>query len=143
MRYYKISVPINASHNFCPESGEKNAHFHTFNICLLLKKLSEDFIEFDRAEEVVRIYFDKYRGKYLNSIPPFDQMLPTIENMGNVFFYEFSERLITTNFKLLQLEIGESLCAVYTISDSIETNMLQYGKIQQLYHVFTSNIFTE
>ena len=43
----------------------------------------------------------------LNEIPPFDILLPTVENMGEQFYIEINKLLLKNGFELYKLEISE------------------------------------
>ena len=77
------------------------------------------FLNFMELDAIVNEYIGQYEGEYLNDISPFDKLLPTIENMGEVFYEDLKECLINRNYDLIQLDISENLLRVYSISDRL------------------------
>lgn len=102
---YKFTFRINASHKAVQSSS---VHSHTFLLVLYIRCKSERFDAFERIEAVVRQYLSAYANKNLHEVPPFDQIVPTIENMGEEFFLRISELLDGEDYELSALEISET-----------------------------------
>ena len=115
---YKLSYYLNAQHSF--DDQKNNIHTHTFHICLYLEDLNkEDFIDYHTVDQAVNQFLNLYSGNYMNEIAPFDRLLPSIENIGEVFYEELKSELIKLEFDLIQLEISENPLRIYSVSDRI------------------------
>lgn len=53
----------------------------------------------------------------LNEKPPFDKLLPTVENMGEVLYKDLSLMLKADGYTLSRLEIGESPQRILEFTD--------------------------
>ncbi len=116
---FKLKYRLNAKHSL--SSDAKNIHPHTFEISLLIEQLQLE-IEIDLYSSIDRIVEDfllLYQNQYLNDIPPFNQLEPSIENMGNIFYEELKVILNNKQLNLIQLEISETPLRVYLVSDRL------------------------
>lgn len=115
---YKLSYYLNALHSM--DNKNISAHAHTFNICLLLEDLRQiGFINFVYINDIVNGFIGQFSGKYLNEMPDFQELLPTIENIGSVFYEELKVLLLNRGYDLIQIDISENPLRVYTISDRL------------------------
>lgn len=101
---YKIRLNIAHTLSLKPE----DAHFHTLEAALLLEPKSTALVAFEKVEKEAEDCLSVYGGQLLNEVPPFDTLLPTIENIGEVFFEKLEERLDGIGFRLIRLEISET-----------------------------------
>lgn len=113
---YKYTFRLNASHSNVGKAS--SVHLHTFEIALYMKPRENAFVEYNQTEKVVRDYLDRFTGKNLNTVPPFDETPPTIENMGEVFFAHLSELLRKEDFDLIKLEVSENPQRIFSISQN-------------------------
>ncbi|MDD4095248.1 MAG: 6-pyruvoyl-tetrahydropterin synthase-related protein [Oscillospiraceae bacterium] len=113
---YKYTFRLNASHSNVGKAS--SVHLHTFEIALYMKPRENAFVEYNQTEKVVRDYLDRFTGKNLNTIPPFDETPPTIENMGEVFFTHLSGLLRKEDFDLIKLEVSENPQRIFNISQN-------------------------
>lgn len=114
---YKLSYYLNAQHSFNNKKGD--IHSHTFSIRLYLGHLKTDFINYSEVEGAINGYLNLFRGRYLNDITPFDQLLPTIENLGKEFYERLKVILEQFGFELIQLDICENPLRIFSISDRL------------------------
>lgn len=125
MQYYKYTSRINISHSI--DSNDKivrqNEHFHSIEVELYINNTKEitvsEFISYDLVEEKLAEYFDKYAGTYVNEREPFNKIIPTIENMGFIFYYEIKQKLESFGYSLSKLEIGEIPSRKFVVTDYI------------------------
>jgi 6-pyruvoyl tetrahydropterin synthase-related domain len=117
---------LNASHTI-RGSGAGQAHGHTFELCLYIEKNTDDFVEFEQIEELINQYLNRFRGRLLNSIEPFDRLLPTVENLGRVFYGALSEPLRRDGYHLIRLEIGETPLSTFSVSDALFVGSLVFN----------------
>lgn len=113
---YKYTFRINASH--ANVTADEGVHNHTFEISLYIKQRAESFTVYEVTESIVQDYLKPYSGVVLNKIPPFDNISPTVENIGEEFFTEISLRLIKTGYELVRLDISENPQRIYSISEA-------------------------
>ena len=112
---YKYTFRLNASHTNV--GRDSRVHAHTFEIALYMKPDTESFVAYDVTEKAVNNYLNGFSGKLINSIPPFNEISPTVENIGEVFFVYISEILSRAGYQLIKLEISESPHRIFSISE--------------------------
>ncbi|PYG85019.1 6-pyruvoyl tetrahydropterin synthase-like protein [Ruminiclostridium sufflavum DSM 19573] len=115
---YKLKYRLNAKHSLL--SDTENIHPHTFEISLFIEQGSKyKQVSFNALDKIVKPFLFRYQNSYLNNIPPFNMLEPTIENMGETFYEELKTILNSKKFNLIQLEISETPLRVYLISDRL------------------------
>lgn len=121
-RYYKYQYRFNASH--CTDACREHAHMHSFTIELYVSKpqQGEQILFFD-MDDMVNQYLDRYNQKYLNDLEPFGGVLPSLENMGDLFFEELLVLLGEKGITLYQLDICENPLRVYQVSTRLHLPM--------------------
>lgn len=115
--FYKFKFYINARHSVEFNNIRSNIHPHTWETVVHIEVNSEDFINFTSFEKVLEKYFDKYEGKYFNDIPHFQDINPTMENIGKKVFIDLEEMLSKSDLRLVRLEISENPTRTYIIDD--------------------------
>jgi len=115
-KQYKYKFYLNMNHSV--EMGGKMGavHPHTWEISMGIALPNEEFIRFSDIEQRVNQILDVYQDKYLNEIPPFTSMNPTLENMCNYMFEKLSKELKERGWLLLIMEISETPSRVYQVS---------------------------
>lgn len=117
-KVYKLSYYLNAQHSF--DYQKNNIHTHTFHICLYIEDLKkDDLINYRTVDQAINHFLKLYSGNYMNDISPFDRLLPSIENIGEVFYEELKLELIKLGLDLIKLEISENPLRIYSVSDRI------------------------
>ena len=117
---YQFKFYLNANHAIEINGHLGQIHPHTWEISIATLKLSEKFISFHDVEIIVEKIFEKYQDKFLNKIPPFDRINPTLENICEVFKDKISSILEGADWKLLKIEVSETPARSYVISLSGE-----------------------
>lgn len=123
---YKYTFRLNASHTNV--GRDSRVHAHTFEIALYMKPDNESFVTYDVTEKTINSYLNGFSGKLINSIPPFDEISPTVENIGEVFFLHISDILSEAGYQLIKLEISESPHRIFSISEG-ETGELKIARL--------------
>lgn len=113
---YKYTFRLNALHSNVGKAS--SVHAHTFEIALYMRPRENAFVEYNETERVVRDYLDRFTGKNLNTVSPFDGTPPTLENMCAVFFEALSELLEKEDFELIKLEVSENPQKKFSISQN-------------------------
>lgn len=112
---YKYTFRLNASH--FTTSNPESIHSHTFQICIYIQIENKEFIAYDIIENRIKEYLEVYTNVVLNDIPPFDAILPTIENIGDVFFLTISQVMNESGFKLTSLEVSDTPQRIYSVNN--------------------------
>lgn len=117
-KYYKYQYRFNASHSF--DNRQESAHMHSFTVTIYVSKYrqSEQIMFFD-IDHVVNDYLKQFEQCYLNDVPAFTDIIPNIENMGDLFFEELKECLLQIGVGLYQLDIFENPLSIYQVSSRI------------------------
>ena len=119
-RAYRIRCQFNAMHNLDLEHPEK-MHAHTFRVMAYLENVGEELERIDACERRMRTYFSSYKGNRLNELQAFRTELPTIENMCKVFYEDLQRELLKEGVSLVELELGDSPLATYSIGSRLLT----------------------
>lgn len=115
-KYYQYKYYLNASHSF--DGLPSHAHAHTFTITLCIQ-VKQEFVSFMTMDKRLENYFGQYAEKYLNMVPEFQEMNPTIENLGDYFYDTLRKRLKDYQMDLMQLEIMETPLRSYIVSNRL------------------------
>lgn len=122
---FKLKYRLNAKHSL--RSDAKNIHPHTFEVSLLIEQfqLKKDVDLYSSIDSIVESFLSLYQNQYLNDISPFNQLEPSIENMGNIFYEELKAILNNEQLNLIQLEISETPLRVYLVSDRLMVSSIK------------------
>lgn len=106
-------------------SGTKGErHPHTWQISLYIVNPKDTFMIFNEVEKIIEDYLGQYQGKYINDLPPFVTMNPTLENIAHCFMEELQKKLNSHNWVIITMEISETPSRSYIISN-VENNIIQ------------------
>lgn len=111
---YKITFKFNASHYM---GSIENIHPHTFFVKIYLSPINDGLVLYENLEKEFNNYISKYGGKVVNDFEEFTDIIPTIENMGRVFFRVFEN--FCKGVKLLRLEISDGPLKTFCIGEKI------------------------
>lgn len=117
LNYYKYKYYLNAKHSF--DNVIEHRHHHTFTITLYIREELKELQLFSSIDRLVREYLQDYERKYLNELPAFAQKIPTIENIGYLFFQGLGQILSKEQIALIKLEISENPLRVYSVSKEL------------------------
>lgn len=118
MRYhqYKFKFYVNASHAIYINGNLGERHSHTWEITINTLKIKNNFVQFDRLEQQIEEFFSRYQESYLNEVPPFHLVNPTLENCCEYFKQELAELLRKEGWLLLLIEMSETPTRAYVIN---------------------------
>lgn len=121
-KQYKFKFYLNARHAIYTDGVLGKPHTHSWEFVLHIVKGRTEFNQFSIIDKTVQDFFAPYQDRYLNSIPPFDVINPTLENTADYFRTALSERLNSIGWMLIMLEVSETPARTYVISllDDIE-----------------------
>lgn len=113
-RTYKIKSYVNASHAVRWKSGTGKKHNHTWKIVCELH-VFEGMVSFFDIEKSLNTAINELSGKYLNDLPEFRVINPTVENVTEYLFNEIDGILRKNNAVLLRIEVSDSPTRSYCI----------------------------
>jgi len=115
-KQYKYKFYLNMNHSVEMEGKRGAIHPHTWEISMGIALAQKEFIRFSDIEKKINEILDRYQDKYLNDVPPFTSMNPTLENMCNYLFEKISKEIKASGWILLIMEISETPSRVYQVS---------------------------
>lgn len=122
MKYgeYRFKFYINANHSIYLSGVRGQNHPHTWEITLDTLKVRDDFVQFDDIEKAVEAYFSTWQDKDINTVPPFNVLNPTLENLCVYFKKALNELLRGKGWLLRTIEMAETPARAYIIDMSDE-----------------------
>lgn len=115
---YRIRYQFNAMHSLDLSIADK-MHAHTFRVIAYLENVGTELEKIDICEKILSEYFSKYKGFRINDVPPFRDLIPTIENMCQVFYNDLAKKLSEEKVELVKLELGDSPLASYSVGKKL------------------------
>ena len=116
---YRFKFYLNAMHSVKISNIDSSTHPHTWEMVLYITKLEEDdFVQFTETENDVELFLSMYERQLLNEIPPFDTIVPTMENIGEVFFKQIINLLKAKGWALQKLEISENASRSFILTNN-------------------------
>lgn len=82
-------------------------HPHTWEFTCRIAVVRHDYTPFHVFERGIKGHLEKYQNKVMNRCPPFDLVVPTIENMTEMFAKEFDAILAEQGGELQSVEGSE------------------------------------
>ena len=125
---YKIKNKLTVFQNFQDRTDPASVYAKTFDITLYVSTAGTKFVRFDVIESSVKQTLGKYSEKVLRQFSPFDQLEPTLENMGNVFYQMIKNDLIPIGVTLEMLEINENPLRTFIVSEANSDKRLLLGE---------------
>ena len=118
MRYsqYKFKFYLNASHAIYIDGSMGERHPHTWEITIHVLKEKQEFIQFSNLEKKIENWMNNYQDKFLNEVPPFDMINPTMENCCDYFKDNLKEILQSEGWTLLNIEMSETPTRSYVVN---------------------------
>ena len=116
-RTYKIKSYVNASHAVRWATGSGKKHTHTWEIVCELHTV-DAMVAFYDIEKNLHQALDELSGKFLNDLPEFKTVNPTVENVTEYLFTKIDKTLRDNGAQLLRIEVSDSPTRAYCISVS-------------------------
>lgn len=113
---YKLKHKLIVLHNFQDNSDPSSVYAKAFEITMFISSLKTGMIRFDEMEAVIAKTLERFSQKELTLTSPFDQLEPTLENMGNVFYQVLRQNLARIDTSLEILEISESPIKTFVVN---------------------------
>lgn len=114
-RTYKIKSYVNASHAVRWATGSGKKHTHTWEIVCELHTV-DVMVAFYDIEKNLHQALDELSGKFLNDLPEFKTVNPTVENVTEYLFTKIDKTLRDNGAQLLRIEVSDSPTRAYCIS---------------------------
>ena len=116
-RTYKIKSYVNASHAVRWATGSGKKHTHTWEIVCELHTV-DAMVAFYDIEKNLHQALDELSGKFLNDLPEFKTVNPTVENVTEYLFTKIDndKTLRDNGAQLLRIEVSDSPTRAYCIS---------------------------
>ncbi|VDH10335.1 6-pyruvoyl-tetrahydropterin synthase family protein [Lactiplantibacillus plantarum] len=114
-RTYKIKSYVNASHAVRWATGSGKKHTHTWEIVCELHTV-DAMVAFYDIEKNLHQALDELSGKFLNNLPEFKTVNPTVENVTEYLFTKIDKTLRDNGAQLLRIEVSDSPTRSYCIS---------------------------
>lgn len=137
---YRIRYQFNAMHNLDLSRADK-MHAHTFRILAYIENVGDELEKIDVCEKVLKEYFSKYKGFRMNDVIPFRTLLPTIENMCQIFYEELLEKFAQEGVNLVKLEVGDSPLASYSVGSRLLAGSAYNRISEQQFREYSSKIW--
>ncbi len=115
-REYQLKYYLNASHFIVINGKNGEVHPHTWEFTLNIRITRSSFTEFGDFEKAINRYLAPYQRQLLNEIPPFDTILPTLENLVDYFAGEFQRVLEDLEGELLRIAASETPTRSYILT---------------------------
>lgn len=84
-REYRLKSYLNMNHYIIINGKQGQTHPHTWEFVITIVVAGDEFVEFRTFENLIEQYLEKYQNQILNTIEPFDIIVPTIENVTDHF----------------------------------------------------------
>lgn len=115
-RIYCFKFYLNASHYVFFNGSQGEMHPHTWEFSLKLQAENDSLHQFSDYEKALGVVFEPYQNKTINEIAPFDELLPTLENIVEIFGAASREAADKIDARLLEIEGSETPTRSYLVS---------------------------
>ncbi|MDO4499862.1 MAG: 6-carboxytetrahydropterin synthase [Erysipelotrichaceae bacterium] len=115
-REYKYKFYLNAKHYIVINDKKGETHPHTWEIQIHFGIPRTVFIQFTKIEKAINDCIDKYQDKVLNDHEPFDGLVPTVENMTDVFAKSIGEVVESFGGAFYSIEVAETPTRITRLS---------------------------
>ncbi len=115
---YKYKFKFNASH-FIDLGKPETVHTHTFHIVLYVENRKNIFVSYYEIEKYISSILANYRGKCFNDIFPFNEIIPSLENICNVIYSEIDTYCQSLELDLVKIEISDNSVSWYALSEGL------------------------
>lgn len=105
---YRFKFYINTTHAIYIAGKLGQVHPHTWEIELNTMKMDEGFISFTQFEKRIEQLLAPYSNVYLNDVPPFTTLNPTLENLTRYFKDFLHQEMYKIGWILISIEVAET-----------------------------------
>lgn len=132
-REYRLKSYLNMNHYIIINGIQGQTHPHTWEFVITMLVDGDEFVEFRIFENLIEQYLARYQNRILNTVEPFDVLVPTIENVTDHFNEELQELLGEFGGTLVSVEGSETPTRSYIVSHRNDPGFLEQmeGKREQ------------
>ena len=130
-REYRFKFYLNENHFIVIDGQEGQRHPHTWEFMVNIAIDRREFVQFNDYEKAIERYFEKYQNRVMNEVPPFDRIVPTLENMAEYFVNEIKEIVQKLGGQLMQLECSETPTRSYVISLENQKDYMEHIRAEE------------
>lgn len=127
-REYQIKFYLNARHFIIINGARGETHPHTWEFILDIRFGRSSFTEFHIFEKGISNYLAPFQNQIMNEISPFDEILPTLENMVDYFAGEFYRIIHEIGGILVRVEASETPTRSYVVDLAELGNLMVENK---------------
>ncbi len=114
-REYRLKFYLNARHYIIVNNVKSDIHPHTWEFALTIMIQRKEFVEFKLFEQKVNEVLDRYQDKIINYVPPFDAVMPTLENLVDTLSKKFYVSIKEVGGELVRIEGSEGPSRSYIL----------------------------
>ncbi len=96
----------------------ENVHGHNYRVRVSLEGTELDaaglLVDFGEIKRVLRDIIERLDHRFINDVPPFDNLNPSAENMARYFFEEMAGGLGSKTARVTQVKVWETDTATAT-----------------------------
>lgn len=115
-RQYRFKFYLNMNHFIMNGNKPGAVHPHTWELTASVISDRNEMMPFSSIEKEIDSAMDRYQDKLLNECPPFDELVPTVENAARYFFRLIQDRIMQAGWILLMLELSETPTRAYIVN---------------------------
>lgn len=115
VRYYRLKNYLNASHFVIFNGVKGEIHPHTWEFSALLYSTGNEITKFTDTEKAIREIFDPYQNKVMNDLRPFDEIVPSLENITEYFVSRIQVAVQQFGYRLVEFEGSETPVRTYGV----------------------------
>ena len=120
-REYQLKFYLNARHYIVIDGKAGETHPHTWEFSLDIRIGRGALTPFMALEKGINRFLAPYQNQDINTIPPFGEILPTLENMVDYFAGEFDRIIHEIGGSLRRVEASETPSRSYILNLRQET----------------------
>ncbi len=128
---YRFRFYLNARHTVNSNNENNQIHPHTWEIVFTIRKSEGDYFNYRKIEKEIRKQIAEYEGKYLNEIPPFDGIVPIMENIADLINSKLIDKLFVFGGNLVKTEISENPKRTYILRNTFIETILPEEKVAE------------
>lgn len=124
-REYKFKAYLNCSHFIIINGKEGQVHPHTWEFTICVTRSGSDFIQFNAFEKAIENFIAPYQNRIVNEIPPFDKVVPTLENVSDYFGENLRKIIRDIGGEVILMESSETPTRSYVLDYEDELDFKQ------------------
>lgn len=133
----KFSLP--ATHSLMINGSSNGVHEHVWVVSVYINA-NTGMIYFGDIEKLLKNAFTKYENRYLNTIYPFYNVSPTLENLGEVLYGDIKKILDENKIDLNRIEISENPLRTYVVDSNTNSKAKSINLVPHSNGAFLSEI---